>query len=119
MRTTIRILPVASPRTSHLTRVAAGLSLTVTALLLAMVPLLAPPALAAANVVSSIGVGLDPLGVAVNPTTNRVYVANGNSNTVSVIDGATNTLVATVPVQSAPETLAVNPSTNRIYAGGR
>ena len=29
---------------------------------------------------------------------NHIYVANFNENTVSVIDGATNTVVATIPV---------------------
>jgi YVTN family beta-propeller protein len=32
-----------------------------------------------------------------------------------VIDGATNTVVATVPVGYDPEDVAVNPATNRIY----
>ena len=42
--------------------------------------------------------GSEPEGVAVNPTTNRIYVANYDSNNVSVIDGASNTVVATVAV---------------------
>lgn len=33
----------------------------------------------------------------------RAYVANFNDNTVSVIDSATNTVVATVPVGTNPE----------------
>ena len=53
--------------------------------------------------------------MAVNPTTNRIYVANETSNNVSVIDGATNTVVATVTVGVAPSGVAVNPTTNRIY----
>ncbi|MGD0766168.1 MAG: YncE family protein, partial [Dehalococcoidia bacterium] len=56
--------------------------------------------------------------VAVNPSTNRIYVANYNSNNVSVIDGAGNTVVATVAVVAGgngPEGVAVNPNTNRIY----
>ena len=40
--------------------------------------------------------------MAVNPTTNRIYVANYDSNNVSVIDGASNTVVATVAVGSQP-----------------
>jgi hypothetical protein len=43
----------------------------------------------------------------VNPTTNRVYVGN------SVIDGATNTVVGTLPVPGG--VVAVNPATNRLY----
>ena len=52
------------------------------------------------TVVATVPVGTWPDGVAVNPTTNRIYVANCDSNNVSVIDGATNTVVATVPVGS-------------------
>ena len=53
--------------------------------------------------------------MAVNPNTNRIYVANYGSNNVSVIDGASNTVVATVAVGSDPDGVAVNPNTNRIY----
>ena len=38
-----------------------------------------------------------------------------DSNNVSVIDGASNTVVATVAVGSNPYGVAVNPNTNRIY----
>jgi YVTN family beta-propeller protein len=51
----------------------------------------------------------------VNPIRNRIYVANAGSNTVSVIDGTTNTVVATVTVGTTPFGVAVNPTTNRIY----
>jgi YVTN family beta-propeller protein len=44
----------------------------------------------------TLGVGARPLGVAVNPETNRIYVANSGDDTVSVIDGATDTVIATV-----------------------
>ena len=53
--------------------------------------------------------------MAVNPNTNRIYVANDCSDNVSVIDGASNTVVATVAVGSGPYGVAVNPNTNRIY----
>ena len=35
---------------------------------------------------ASIPVGISPYGVAINPSTNTIYVANGRSNTVSVIN---------------------------------
>src|SRR5262249_27738840 len=57
-----------------------------------------------------------PAGVGVNPATNRVYVANFGSDTVSVIDGATSAVIATVPVGPSPNGVAVNPGANRIYA---
>jgi YVTN family beta-propeller protein len=46
---------------------------------------------------------------------NTIYVANASSDTVSVINGATNTVTTTVPVGSGPIGVGVNPSTNTIY----
>ncbi len=63
----------------------------------------------------SIPVGSDPLGVAINPNTNRIYAANMYSNSVSVIDGSTNSIVSTIAVGDFPAGVAVNPNTNRVY----
>ena len=52
--------------------------------------------------------------VAVNPNTNKIYVANYINNTVSVIDGTTYT-VKNVNVGNRPNVIAVNPNTNKIY----
>ncbi len=57
----------------------------------------------------------DLQSVAVNPDTNRVYVANHESDTVSVIDGETNKVIATVDVGEAPNRIVVNEQTNRVY----
>ena len=65
--------------------------------------------------VATIPVGDRPEGVAVNPVTNRIYVANALDNTVSVIDGEANTVIATILVGRGPQGVAVNPITNRIY----
>jgi YVTN family beta-propeller protein len=59
------------------------------------------------------------LGVAVNPATNRIYVGNRGDDTVSVIDGETNAVVATIPVWYEPWGVAANPTTNRIYVSSR
>jgi YVTN family beta-propeller protein len=59
--------------------------------------------------------GIDPLGVAVNPITNRIYVGNYGGSTVSVIDGGTNHVVTSIGVGQAPVGVAVNASTNRVY----
>ena len=48
-------------------------------------------------------------------STNRIYVTQESSDTVSVIDGTTNTVIATVSVGDLPFGVAVNPTTNRIY----
>jgi len=64
---------------------------------------------------STVTVGSKPQGVAVNPSTNTIYVANLNSNSLSVINGSTNTLADTVSVGTNPYAVAVNPSTNTVY----
>jgi YVTN family beta-propeller protein len=50
------------------------------------------------TVVNTITVGDRPGFVAVNPNTNFIYVSTSTENTVTVIDGATNIIIATVPV---------------------
>jgi len=60
-------------------------------------------------------VGNSPDFLAVNSVTNQVYVANSSSGTVSVIDGATNTVTATIPVGGLPQGIGVNSATNTIY----
>ena len=64
---------------------------------------------------TAITVGRGPIAVAVNPTSERVYVANEGSNTVSVVDATTDQLIATIPVGRLPSSVAINPMTNRIY----
>ncbi len=53
--------------------------------------------------------------VAVNEQTNRIYVSSSSGNLVSVIDGATNRVTATVGVGNFPIGVDVNPITNVIY----
>ncbi|WP_445661805.1 hypothetical protein [Bacillus sp. FSL K6-0268] len=50
------------------------------------------------TVVATIPVGMRPFGVGVNSLTNLIYIANYDSNTVSVIDGNTNTVLTSAPV---------------------
>src|ERR1019366_2879897 len=55
-------------------------------------------------------------GGAVNSAGTFAYVANaGSSTTVSVIDTATNAVVATVPVGTTPHGVAVNPAGTFAY----
>ena len=68
---------------------------------------------------STISVGSSPFGVAVNPSTNTVYLTNVNDNTVSVINGSTNTVTATVSVGSGPTGVSVNSSTNTVYVANQ
>ncbi|MGC8673350.1 MAG: YncE family protein, partial [Thermoplasmata archaeon] len=46
---------------------------------------------------------------------NMIYVANYNSNNVSVINGQTNTVVQTISVGSSPDAIGVDPQTDMIY----
>src|SRR5689334_6175067 len=55
-----------------------------------------------------------PFSVAVNPVTNKIYVANNLSNTVTEIDGQTY-VTTPINVGSAPTCIAVAPATNKIY----
>jgi YVTN family beta-propeller protein len=57
----------------------------------------------------------NPFGIAVNPTTNTIYVADFGSNTVSVINGSSNTVVTTIAVGTQPTGIAVNEVINTIY----
>ncbi len=53
--------------------------------------------------------------MAVDPATDIVYVANFKDNTVSVINGATNTVTRTITVGAGPRAVAVDQTRDRIY----
>lgn len=55
------------------------------------------------------------MAVAVDESTNRAYIANHNSASVTVIDGKTRAAIATVKAGSGPEGIAVNSATGRVY----
>ena len=67
------------------------------------------------TILATVPVGFGPEGVAVNLLTNKIYIANGTSNTVSVIDGANNTVLTTVSVGTFPRGVVVNHALNRTY----
>ena len=57
-------------------------------------------------------------GIAVNQVTNKIYVVNAGTGTVTVIDGATKTIDTTISVGGigqSPIKVAVNEITNKIY----
>jgi YVTN family beta-propeller protein len=94
------------------------------------------------SVINKIKVGPNPVGISVNPTSNRIYVTNGD-NTVSVIDGSKDQIYNNSPSRTidpfiksiakdkassanvpVPENVkfpliasfvAANPATNKIY----
>lgn len=53
--------------------------------------------------------------IAVNPKSNTIYVTSAQSNNLTVIDGATGSITATIAAGSSPEAVAVDPQTNFIY----
>ncbi|WP_438820704.1 YncE family protein [Bacillus thuringiensis] len=58
------------------------------------------------TVIDTISVGLSPDQVTIIPDGTRAYVTNQASNTVSVIDIATNTVITNIPVGVAPTGIA-------------
>jgi YVTN family beta-propeller protein len=54
-------------------------------------------------------------GIAVNPSTGRVYVAVPGFQKVTVIDGLANAIVDEIHGIPEPTFVAVNPTTNRVY----
>ena len=73
---------------------------------------------AAAQSITTVPAGPGPGTMAVNSTTNKIYVAdtgtNSIGNSVAVIDGANNS-VAYVTTGNGPNSIAVNVATNKIY----
>ena len=47
--------------------------------------------------------------------TGRIYVADGNDETVSVINGRKDTVTSTIGVGNGPDAVAVSPRTGKIY----
>jgi YVTN family beta-propeller protein len=65
---------------------------------------------------TTVPVGTDPNAIAINSVTNRAYVTNTGSNNVTVIDGATRTVLTTVAVSGSPTAgLAIDETRNRVY----
>lgn len=67
------------------------------------------------NSTKEIAVGAGPISVALNPSTNRIYVANHDAASISVLDGAKDEVIATLPIGNLPYAIAVNAKTNKIY----
>jgi YVTN family beta-propeller protein len=70
------------------------------------------------TLLTTIATGSKPVALAVNPANSKIYVANQNSNNVTVIDEATYS-TATIPVGALPTAIAANPATNEIYVANQ
>jgi YVTN family beta-propeller protein len=79
--------------------------------------------LGALRTTDSISVGLHPTALAWDESRSRLYVANNNSDSISVIDTAKNTVVQTIQIQPfqfsihgiAPTALALDSAAKRLY----
>lgn len=66
-------------------------------------------------VVTAIPVGVSPRGIVLNPAGTRVYVANFDSDTVSVIRTSDNTVIDTITVGDGPAGLSFNFTGSLLY----
>jgi YVTN family beta-propeller protein len=66
-----------------------------------------------------VGVGTSPHGVAINLGAKRIYVANHDSDTLSVIDSTTYGLIQTIAAGDGPNGVAYNSKNGYIYIADR
>lgn len=67
------------------------------------------------SVIATIRVGRKPRALCWNPTYNKVYVLNQDTDTVTVIDGSSNAVLAHIPVGDQPVTAVYNTAGNKLY----
>src|SRR6188472_1914625 len=70
-------------------------------------------------IANGIKVGDHPRAIAINPFTNKIYVGNLFSKSVSIINGQTNKVVANIAGIDYPDDTAVDPSINMVYVTSR
>jgi YVTN family beta-propeller protein len=54
-------------------------------------------------------------GLAVSPDGSKVYIADNGANQISVVDGVTNSVTATIPVGNQPYGLVITPDGSKVY----
>jgi YVTN family beta-propeller protein len=62
--------------------------------------------------------GANPWALCYNWVNDKVYVANADARTVSIIDAATNEIIATVPAGVFPCSICYNDQLNKVYCSG-
>jgi len=67
------------------------------------------------GVAKRVKVGTHPDCIAVNTVTGRAYIANSGSGNVSVLDGGTDQVIATVKTDRRPYYVGVNEATNKVF----
>ncbi|WP_052721621.1 YVTN family beta-propeller repeat protein [Methanosarcina siciliae] len=71
------------------------------------------------TVVTNVGVGTEPYGIAVSSLGTKLYVTNQGSGNVSVIDTATNKVTANITVEKYPSGIAVTPDEKWVYVANK
>src|SRR5918992_991722 len=67
--------------------------------------------------IANVPVGLSPFGIVYNSENGLVYIANFYSNSISVLDGFTNDLIMTIPLDNNtfPAGVATGPENGYVY----
>ena len=121
--TDIGVLPQAHPRRLTTTRVITAAAAGVCGLAILTVAIWGvphwrddrhPPA-AGAHVAATISTQPEPWGIAISPDGEHGYVTNGFSDSVSLFDTLTNTIVHTIPVGKRPHGVVFTPDGKRAY----
>jgi YVTN family beta-propeller protein len=68
--------------------------------------------------VTNVPVGANPWGVAVNPSTDRVYVVNSGAGTLTVLNGTTFATIGSLMVGVNPLTVTIDSATSTAYVAG-
>jgi YVTN family beta-propeller protein len=68
-----------------------------------------------AGTTQAVKVGANPIALAIDRAVNKIYVANTGSGNISVIDGASDNVVTTIPGEAHPYAIAVNEATGTVY----
>ncbi|WP_019912725.1 S-layer homology domain-containing protein [Paenibacillus sp. HW567] len=68
---------------------------------------------------AKIHVGTNPNSAGFNPTGKQIFVTNRGSNSVSIIDPATDTVISTLPVGLAPHGVAFNTDGSKAYVANQ
>ena len=69
------------------------------------------------NVIATLAAGIYPSAVGINIITNQIYVVNQFSDSITVVDGHSNTVVDTVGLRknAKPRAVVINAACNKVY----
>ncbi|MFO7650181.1 MAG: YncE family protein [bacterium] len=67
------------------------------------------------SLLATLAVGAGPVALCYDSIDQRVFCANHDSASISIISGQSNTVIATIPVGPAPNALIWTPISNKVY----